>query len=181
MRRVMIVGQPGSGKSTLARALGDITYLPVIHMDHIHWKTGWVQRSRAEKDALCAEVHAHERWIFEGGHSATWPERLARADTLIWLDFPLWQRLGRVTWRTLRHWRRTRPDLPDGCPEQFEPEFFYYIWRTRKSGRSNIQKLFDQAPTSKTFYRLASRRQVDAFLRNLREATAVGNLGVPHR
>jgi adenylate kinase family enzyme len=35
MERIMIVGQPGSGKSTLAQVLGEVTGLPVIHIDKI--------------------------------------------------------------------------------------------------------------------------------------------------
>ena len=48
MRRVMIVGQPGAGKSTLAREIGAITHLPVVHIDLIHWRAGWVERTGAE-------------------------------------------------------------------------------------------------------------------------------------
>lgn len=44
MQRVMIIGQPASGKSTLARQMGDLTGLPVFHIDHIHWKPEWVAR-----------------------------------------------------------------------------------------------------------------------------------------
>lgn len=89
LKRIMIIGQPGSGKSTLARALGDITELPVVHIDKIHWKSGWVERSKAERTRLCEEVHAGDKWIFEGGHSITWPKRIARADMIIALDMPL--------------------------------------------------------------------------------------------
>lgn len=97
MQRVMIIGQPGSGKSTLARIMGEIVHLPVVHIDHIHWKAGWVERHGSERDALCTKVHAQETWIFEGGgRSSTWPERISRADTLIWLDFPLPIRMRRV-------------------------------------------------------------------------------------
>ncbi len=181
MRRVMIIGQPGSGKSTLARTLGEITYLPVAHIDHIHWKSGWVERDRAEKGRLCAEVHARPAWIFEGGHSRTWPERLERADTLIWLDFPLWLRVWRVVKRTLLHYGRTRPDLPEGCPERFDPEFFRWIWNTRKTGRAGCQALYTTCPDQKTKVRLSSPAQVRAYLSGLREAVAVGNLGIPHR
>lgn len=181
MQRIMIIGQPGSGKSTLARALGVITYLPVVHIDHIHWKSGWVERSGPEKDALCAKVHADEKWIFEGGRSSTWPERLARADTLIWLDFPLPVRARRVFWRTLRYWGRTRPDLPAGCPEQFSWEFIRWIWDTRHSARLRMMQLYDTAPPEKTRYRLASAREVDKFLTDLRRTVSVGSLGIPHR
>jgi adenylate kinase family enzyme len=113
MQRVMIIGQPGSGKSTLARALGACTELPVYHIDKIHWMTGWRERPTEEKSRLCSEVHAKDAWIFEGGHSRTWPERINRADTLIWLDHELTLRLWRILRRTLKHHGETRPDLPD--------------------------------------------------------------------
>lgn len=181
MQRVMIIGQPGSGKSTLARTLGDITHLPVFHIDHIHWKTGWVERQGPEKDALCREVHAKETWIFEGGRSPTWSERLSRADTLIWLDFPLPLRMWRVLLRTVRYWGRTRPDLPDGCPEQFSWEFIRWIWDTRTSSRQMMQQLYRSVPPEKPKYQLTCARDVEDYLAGLRQAVAAGNLGLPHR
>lgn len=134
IQRIMIVGQPGSGKSTLARQLGRKTGLPVVHIDHIHWMSGWRERSREEKSRLCNEVEAGDCWIFEGGHSATWDNRLMRAELLIWLDIPVALGLWRVFWRTLRFHGRARPDLPEGCPEGFHHEtlpFWRFIWRTR--------------------------------------------------
>ena len=60
MQRVMIIGQPGAGKSTLARQVGDRLGLPVVHIDHIHWQAGWVERSRADKTRMCLAVEAGE-------------------------------------------------------------------------------------------------------------------------
>lgn len=168
MRRVMIVGQPGAGKSTLARALGDITGLPVVHIDRIHWTPGWVARATADKDALCAEVHARDDWIFEGGHSKTWPERLARCDTLIWLDFPLPVRMARVLWRSLRYRGRNRPDLPDHCPERFDLTFYRWIFDTRRTARDNMLQLYRSAPPGKEKLRFSNARLVDGYLRRLR-------------
>lgn len=168
MQRVMIIGQPGSGKSHMAREMGQITGLPVVHIDHIHWKPGWVERDRTEKTRLCREVHAREAWIFEGGHSVTWPERLERADTIIWLDFGVELRLWRVIRRTVRYHGRSRPDLPDGCPEQFTAEFFSWIWRTRNTARANIARLVAAAPPEKAVHHLTSRGEVARFLADLR-------------
>ncbi|WP_243698680.1 AAA family ATPase [Paracoccus alkanivorans] len=168
MQRVMILGQPGAGKSTLALAMGEITGLPVVHIDHIHWESGWKERSRSEKTRLCAEVHARDRWIFEGGHSVTWPERLDRCDSLIWLDIPFTLRIRRVMLRSFRYWGRTRPDLPTGCPEQFSWEFYRWIWNTRKSGRSNIEAFVDTAPGTKAIYILRTLAETDVFLAKLR-------------
>ena len=168
MQRVMIIGQPGSGKSTLARKLGAHTGLPVIHIDkEVHWKPGWIERPSAEKSALCAEIHARPQWIFEGGHSRTWPERLARADTLIWLDLPLRLRLWRVFYRTCRDYGRSRADLPENCPERFDPDFWRWIWNTRHTGKESAAHLFQSAPSHKTKHHLTSRRAVQRFLTSL--------------
>lgn len=164
MKRVMIIGQPGSGKSTLARQIGSCVGLPVIHIDHIHWKAGWVERPKGEKTRLCQQAHAGEAWVFEGGHSVTWPERLERCDTLIWLDLPAHVRLKRVFLRSLRYRGRTRPDLPDGCPEQFDWSFFRWIWDTRTTGRTRIERFVAAAPREKAIYRLRNTREVRMFL-----------------
>lgn len=181
MQRVMIIGQPGSGKTTLARQLGVATRLPVYHMDKIHWKPGWVERDRAEKTQLCAEVHAKPRWVFEGGHSVTWADRLERADTLIWLDVPLWRRLVRVVRRTLAGYGRSRPDLPENCPERFDAEFYWFIWRTRHTSRRRMAELVATAPPGKTVITLSTLAEVRAYLADIRRALDAGALGVRHR
>ena len=168
MQRVMIIGQPGSGKSTLAARLGAITGLPVYHIDRdVHWMPGWVERDRAEKTRLCHEIEAKPEWIFEDGHSTTWPERLARADTLIWLDVPLARRVFRVVRRTLFSYGKTRPDVPENCPERFDAEFYRYIWRTRHTSRQRMNELVTSAAPGKTVFRLSTVPEIDRFLANL--------------
>ncbi|AVU78602.1 AAA family ATPase [Pseudomonas rhizophila] len=169
MQRVMIVGQPGSGKSTLARKLGEHTGLPVVHIDTIHWLPGWVERTRDEKTRLCREVEARDRWIFEGGHSATWDNRLSRADLLIWIDRSATLRFWRVLLRTLLKHGRSRPDLPENCPERLAnlPEFFRFMWRTKKSARAKMEQLVATAPSACSVVCLRSNRDTRIFLANI--------------
>lgn len=166
-QRIMIIGQPGSGKSTLARALGEKLSLPIIHVDLIHWQPGWTERPSAEKSRLCHEIHMQEKWVFEGGHSRTWEERLSRADTLIWLDFPLSVRAFRVVKRTLQHYGRSRPDLPENCPERFNWEFTAWIWNTRNTGKKKMHEFYLSAPAEKTKIRLQNRAQVREYVSDL--------------
>ena len=145
--RIMIIGQPGSGKSTLARDLGARLGLPVIHIDHIHWEPGWIERTPSDKTRLCREAESAPAWVFEGGHSATWDSRLARADLLVWLDRPTGLRLRRVIKRSLGGLGRTRPDMAPGCPERLRnlPGFIAYILRTRHSSRTAMANLVARA------------------------------------
>lgn len=170
MKRIMIVGQPGSGKSSLAQALGDCTGLPVIHIDKIHWQAGWVERSKSEKTRLCREAEQQDRWIFEGGHSATWASRVARADMLVWLDRPVGLRLWRVLRRALTGLGRTRPDMAEGCPERLRsiPEFVSYIWTTRKSATDKMARLAAAAPDGCRVVRLRSDEDVAHLLDEFR-------------
>ena len=170
MQRIMILGGPGSGKSTLARWMGDRTDLPVQHMDHIHWKPGWVERSTAEKLPLIRAVEAQERWIIEGGLSSTYASRAVRADAIIWLDLPVGLRLWRVARRSWRYRGQTRPDLPAGCPEQLNGEtlkFLRWIWNFRHISRCKIVDLMVSVPPDKTIYHLQSRAAVTEFQSNL--------------
>ncbi|MEN8896461.1 MAG: hypothetical protein ABF248_10290 [Yoonia sp.] len=63
-------------------------------MDHIHHLSNWGARPMPEKIAMCKAITDQDAWIFEGGLSKTYPERLRRADTMIWIDIPMWLRFG---------------------------------------------------------------------------------------
>ncbi|PIB52990.1 AAA family ATPase [Pseudomonas sp. 2995-1] len=176
MQRVMIVGQPGSGKSTLARELGQRTGLPVVHIDTIHWQPGWIERSRDEKTQLCLEVEARDCWIFEGGHSATWENRMARADLLIWIDRSATLRFLRVLRRTLLQRGQSRPDLPENCPELLAnlPEFFRFMWRTKKTARAKMQQLVATAPSTCRVVYLRSNREARMFIASIETSAGQG-------
>ncbi len=153
----------------LAREMCARAGLPVVHIDRIHWQPGWRERSAEVKTRLCREVEARDRWMFEGGHSATWPERVARADLLVWIDRPVGLRIWRVLRRTLTDLGRTRPDLPQGCTERLDllPEFLRFIWTTRRSARIRLDRLTETAPPSCQIVKLCSDREVAAFLSTL--------------
>ena len=163
----MIVGGPGSGKSTLARALGAVSGLPVFHMDHIHYGPGWQQREPEVKTWMSEEVHRKPRWIFEGNHSRSYAQRMARAELLIWLDLPVGLRLWRVVRRQVRYLGKTRPDMPKGCVERLDKgalDFWLWIWRTRKTARARIAEMVATPPQHLTVVKLGSRAEVAAFL-----------------
>lgn len=170
MKRVMIFGGSGSGKSTLARKIGEITGLPVIHIDPMYYRPGWVQRPKVETRALVLEATAREAWVFDGNHHSTLEQRIARADTVIYLDLPTWLRLWRTLVRVWRYRGRTRPDMAEGCPERFDFEFHFkwvggYRWRSRAQDVALMQSL----PPHATGVHLKSRSQVAEYLEAMKK------------
>jgi adenylate kinase family enzyme len=127
MRRVLIIGPCGSGKSTLARELAPRLGLPLIHMDQLGWQPGWVETDKPDLRAKVDHAVAGETWLIEGNYGSVLAPRLERADTVIYLDFPIRLCLSRLIRRIVTHRGRARPDMPEGCPERFDLAFFWYV------------------------------------------------------
>ena len=56
MQRVLVMGSSGSGKSTFSRKLSEITGIPIVSLDALYWKPGWVASDNAEFGQRVAEV-----------------------------------------------------------------------------------------------------------------------------
>jgi adenylate kinase family enzyme len=141
MKRVLIIGPCGSGKSTLARELAPRMRLPLVHMDQLGWQAGWVETEKAELNARLAEAVAGEEWLIEGNYGSTMTPRLERADTVIYLDFPIRLCLSRLVKRIITHRGQSRPDMPEGCPERFDLAFFWYVmmWNSGPGPRTEAK------------------------------------------
>jgi len=160
----MIIGGPGSGKSTLARAMGERLGLTVTHIDQLQFEPGWVETNSETRDAQLREVIARPSWIIDGNYFSTIDDRMARADTLIWLDIPIWRRLWRVARRTLRYYGQSRPDLPEGCPERFSLEFIHYILSSNKRQRAKAADRYATMLHKARAFHLRSSQEVQIFL-----------------
>ncbi|HEX8442425.1 MAG TPA: AAA family ATPase [Allosphingosinicella sp.] len=165
MQRVLVIGSPGAGKSTLAAAIAGHTGLPVIHLDQHYWRSGWVEPDKEEWAAHVAALSAGERWVMDGNYGGTLPLRLGRADTIVWLDFPVLLCLSRIVRRALRYRGRVRPDMAAGCPEQLSWEFISYTARFPWDGRKRITSKLPAF--SGALIRLRTPREAERFLATL--------------
>lgn len=138
MRRVLILGPPGSGKSTLAGKLGARHGLPVFHLDQAYWRPGWVAAEPEAFRTEVARIAALPAWVIDGNYTDTIAPRLTAADTLIYLDVPPWLSLARILRRIAASYGRQRPDMAEGCPEQFDLAFlrFALTWNRKRRARS---------------------------------------------
>ena len=137
--RILVIGCSGSGKSTLARALAERFRLQYISMDReVFWLPGWQQRPREDADRRIGELVALPRWVMDGTSPRTLPERLARADLVIWLRPPRHVSLCGVVTRWFRYAGRTRAEMAERCPERLTLEFLRYVWYFERDSAPKI-------------------------------------------
>ena len=166
MKKILIVGRPGSGKTTLAVKLANKLNLPLVHLDKIFWKPGWVESSREEFDArLLAELEK-PAWIIDGNYARTLPVRLEKCDTVIYLDFSRLACIWGVLKRVITTYGTVRPDMAEGCPERFDWEFLKWVWNFQARNREKMQAQLRQVPPENLIV-LGNRRAVKKFLAGL--------------
>jgi adenylate kinase family enzyme len=90
---------------------------------------------------------------------------MPRADTLVWLDFPRATCLRRVLMRSVRDYGRSRPDLPDGCPEQVDMKLLRWVWDFPVKERPQIVAGIARFGAHLRAVQLANDRSVVEFLR----------------
>ena len=176
-QRIVILGSSGGGKSTLARQLGESLDLPVVHLDRLFWKPGWVESPRAEFDARVLEVTATECWVIDGNYSRTLPARIERADLIIYIEISRY----RALWRVMRRWRsslgRTRPDMGEGCPERIDFGFLSFVWHyPNRRGPEHRQMAEDAGAAGKTLVVLKAGREVSEFAKASNSLAANSNM-----
>jgi adenylate kinase family enzyme len=101
-QRILILGRTGSGKTTLARDLAATIGVPHVELDALYFGPNFSTASLPVLRDRTRAAIAGDRWVTDGNKSAVrdlvWP----RADTVIWLDYPLAVSLWRLGKRALR-------------------------------------------------------------------------------
>ncbi len=166
MERILIIGCGGAGKSTLARQLGDKLGLPVVHLDKLFWKPGWVESTKEEIDEKIRQEMEKPQWIIDGNYNRTLPERVKHCDTIIYLDFSRITCLLGVCKRVITTYGTVRPDMGEGCPERVDLEFLKWVWNYNRDKRERNYRLLNDAEGVETIV-LKNRRMVKRFLKEL--------------
>jgi adenylate kinase family enzyme len=165
MRRVLVIGSPGAGKSTLAARLAARLDVPVHHLDRHHWLPGWTYRDHATAREIVRTLVDTPAWVMDGNFAESFDLRMPRADTLIWLDYPRTTCIRRILKRTLRDYGQQKPDLPDGCPEGFDPATLRFAWRYPSESRPQIFAAIQRYGAHLQVFRLGHDRAVADFSR----------------
>lgn len=165
MERVLVLGCCGAGKSTFARELGRRAGLPVVHLDQLYWRPGWVEPPDDEWASALDDVLAEDRWIIDGNYATTLPQRLARADTVAVLGLSRAVCMRSVLTRVITGYGRTRPDSAPGCPERLDFEFLAYVWSFHRQHMPTVQSAVERFREAGGRVEVArTRREANALL-----------------
>jgi adenylate kinase family enzyme len=104
-RRIVVVGS--GGKTTLAAELAGRLGLRHIELDALFWEPNWQHPPDEVFRQRVADTTDGDGWAADGNYTRVvrdllWP----RAQTIVWLDYPLAVVVHRVLSRSWRRWRR---------------------------------------------------------------------------
>lgn len=102
MQRIHVVGTSGSGKTTLAEHLAQQLGIPHIEMDALHWGPNWTPIPEEVFQKRLREALNAPAWTVDGNYGRVRACIWERADTVVWLDYPLATIMGRLILRTFR-------------------------------------------------------------------------------
>ena len=166
MRRIAIVGCSGGGKSTLARALGRVLGLPIVHLDALFWKAGWVESERDEFRDRVSKALVGDAWIVDGNYSSIADVFMPRLDTIVWVDQSRLLCLWRALRRVMVYRRERRPDMAPGCAERIDPTFLRYIWTWDRLARPRLEAAIQTHGAAANLICVETDAQIAAFLTN---------------
>ena len=169
-RRIVVLGTSGSGKTTLARQLAVRLGCPHIEADALYWGLNWTAAPLDEFRARVDQATACDYWTYDGNYSKVRDIAWGRADTLVWLDYPLPLVLWRLLRRTLRRvlgWEQIWNGNRESFRKQFLTRESLFLWALQTHGRHRREyPLLFQRPeyAHLTVIHLRSPRETVAWL-----------------
>jgi adenylate kinase family enzyme len=171
MKRVAVFGNAGGGKSTHARELAQITSLPLHSLDRIKYKPGGGEVPPSEYLAVHTSLLRTERWIIDGfGCVASAWERFSAADTLIYVDLPLFTHYAWVTKRLIKGLVVTLEGWPENSPMWSSTLSSYRVLQLcHQRLTPRYRQLIAEEASRKRVHHLTSPRAMKTFLHAVRQ------------
>jgi adenylate kinase family enzyme len=173
MQRISVIGTTGSGKTTLARQISQRLAISHVELDALHWEPNWTEvPDDVMRDRVSVALSGNS-WVVDGNYSMVRDIVWGKADTVVWLDYPLWVIMKQLLWRTF--WRSvTQEAVCNGNHETLQKALFtrdsILLWalKTYRKKRREYPILFKQPEYAHLeFVRLHSSKSTQDWLSSL--------------
>jgi adenylate kinase family enzyme len=168
MQRIMIIGNGGGGKTTLSVALSKHTGIPVTEVDALQFLPNWQRRPATELHRQLEQIENSATWIIDGfGAWDNIVNRAEHADTIIFVDHPIWVHFWWACERQISvAFGQPRLGGPEGCDLRDKTkEMFQTIWWVHEELRPKLVALFEQHREKRIWIR--SPEELETFLQSL--------------
>ncbi|KAA3647831.1 MAG: adenylate kinase [Chloroflexi bacterium] len=172
-KRIHVVGTTGSGKTTLAKDLSAKLDYPHVELDTLWWDPNWTNPSNEVFHQRVAQATSSDAWVVDGNYSRVRDIVWGQAETIIWLDFPLWLILFRLLQRTMRR-LVTKEEIWNGNRENFSNAFLskesLFVWAIqtyRRRKQQYLQLLAEPKHSHLQQHRLTSPSEVQEFVSSI--------------
>ncbi|MBD2533723.1 adenylate kinase [Nostoc flagelliforme FACHB-838] len=165
MKKVAVFGNTGGGKSTLSKRLSQITGLPLHILDKIEFHPGGAKVPHEDYKRIHQEILHTERWIIDGFGSmeTLWP-RLDDADTLVFVDLPLYVHFWWVTKRFITGYFQPPEGWPQNSPIlRSSLSSYRVLWLCHKYLTPKYSEYIQQAQSNKNVYHIRSIKEISQF------------------
>lgn len=141
----MIFGRPGSGKSTFALDCLKFLKLPLSHLDKHFYVSNWVERDYQEFLEVQKSIVATSSWIIDGNSTRSLEIRFAKADLVLYFNYPRWLCYWRI-FKRLFHKNPELNDRADRCYERITWSLIRYMWSFANRVIDKIKMLKEKYP-----------------------------------
>ncbi|MDE6470678.1 MAG: topology modulation protein [Eubacterium sp.] len=169
MKKIIVIGGNGSGKTTFARQLSKQLDIPLIFIDKIYWTDNWTRADEDTANAVLKSEMQKDKWIIDGNHTSSIPERLKECDTVFYFDFSAFDCLIGSIVRVIKNYGIQRDDVGGkNNIEKFDKskiDFFKSVLKFNKLNRAQYYQMIN-AVENVNFIIFRKRKQANDYLKN---------------
>lgn len=165
MQKVAVFGNAGGGKSTLSKRLAETTNLPLIVLDLVQYQPRGKKVTDEEYKTTHAEILQQDYWIIDGfGSLDTVWKRLEAADTLVYIDLPVFQHYLWVTKRFIKGFWVAPEGYPENSPLlKSTLNAYQVVWLCHKKLTPKYREYVEKVRDSKQVFHLKSTQDIEQF------------------
>jgi adenylate kinase family enzyme len=157
--KILVIGSPGSGKTYFSDTLGRKYNIVVFHLDDLYLDANWERVSSKEEQELYSKMIENAEYIMDGSYVDTLPQRIADANTIVWLHRSMLVCILQYTKRYLHSLFGNTSVLPKHIRESNQKtlseegyfSFVRYIMQFHQQKNDEITKLLSMYSTKKIY------------------------------